>query len=164
VFCHEKPATSVSEGHLDGRTVVTGYTGGDAVMRASMGDPGWNATAATCATTWCHGGYSGTFTYETLDGTGASVPVTVSYAGTPRAPVWTQVDGTQGACGTCHAVPPRNGTWHSGSHGGLTNYNGCNLCHPGTRSDGTGFTDPSRHVNGQVDVYPTWGGACFGCH
>jgi hypothetical protein len=76
-------------------------------------------------------------------------------------PNWTRVDGTQAACGTCHGAPPRGPLWHGGAHGGG---NGCDLCHPGTRADGAGFTDPSRHMNGTVDVLPTWVSTCFGCH
>jgi hypothetical protein len=29
---------------------------------------------------------------------------------------------------------------------------------------GTGFTDPSTHVNGVVEVTPRWGSRCFNCH
>lgn len=163
-YCHQKPANVFDAGHLDGRAQVTGYTGADPVRKAAMTDPGWSATTATCATSWCHGGYSGTYSYQRDDGSGALVTVDVPFAGTPRSPLWTLVDGTQGACGTCHGVPPANGSWHSGNHGGLNDFNACSLCHAGVRADGSGFTDPARHVNGQVDVDARFVSACFGCH
>jgi predicted CxxxxCH...CXXCH cytochrome family protein len=161
VFCHEKPATMFAPAHFDGRTAVTGYTGTDAALLASVKDPGWNRTSATCATSWCHGSYSGTFTYTFDDGSGTQVQKNFAYRGTPVTPTWTRVDGTQAACGTCHGTPPRGPVWHSGGHGGG---NGCNLCHPGVRSDGSGFVDPSHHLDGVVDVTPTFVSACFGCH
>ncbi len=72
------------------------------------------------------------------------------------------MDGTQAACGSCHGLPPPVGTWHSGLHGGI--YNACDLCHPGTKADGTGFTDPSNHVNGVVNVTARYTSRCLNCH
>jgi hypothetical protein len=160
-FCHVKPASMFAPAHFDGRTAVTGYTGTDPALLSSLKDPGWNRTSATCATSWCHGGYRGTFTYWFDDGSGTQVQIDFAYAGKAARPTWTKVDGTQAACGTCHESPPRGSVWHSGLHAGG---NGCNLCHPGTKPDGTGFADSSRHVNGLVDVEPTWAASCFSCH
>jgi len=158
--CHVKPPLVFSPGHLDGATLVSGYTGSDPALQF-IADPGWNRTTITCSTSWCHGGYRGTFTYWFDDGSGTQVQIDFAYAGKAARPTWTKVDGTQAACGTCHGAPPRGSVWHSGLHGGG---NGCDLCHPGTKRDGTGFTDSSRHVNGLVDVEPTWGTSCFSCH
>jgi hypothetical protein len=89
------------------------------------------------------------------------VQVDFAYAGKGATPRWTQVDGTQAACGTCHDAPPRGQIWHSGAHGGG---NGCDLCHPGVKPDGSGFVDASRHVDGIVDVTAQFKSTCFGCH
>ena len=159
--CHEKPGVVLSPGHLDGATTVTGYTGADPSLQF-IGNPGWDRRTATCATSWCHGGYSGIYTYYRDDGSGTLVGIDVPYAGRASAPTWNQVDGTQAACGSCHGLPPPVGTWHSASHAGV--YNACDLCHPGTKPDGTGFTDPASHVNGVVEVRPRWVGPCFNCH
>jgi predicted CxxxxCH...CXXCH cytochrome family protein len=159
--CHQKPAVVFAPGHLDGTTVVTGYTGSDANLQ-NVKEPGWNATSASCSTSWCHGNYSGVFTYYQDDGSGTTVQVDYPYARTGSTPVWNLVDGTQGACGSCHGLPPSGGTWHSGAHGGA--YNSCALCHPGVNVDGTAFTDASRHVDGVVDVTPQWTSRCFACH
>ena len=164
--CHEKPAVVFSPGHLDGTTKVTGYTGADPGLQF-VKDPGWNRANVTCSTSWCHGAYSGTYTYFTEDGAGTEVQVDFAYAGRHATPRWTQVDGTQAACGTCHGAPPSpSGSWHSGSHGGAAGgaFNACSLCHPGVDATGAGFTDASRHVNGVVDVMPAWEGRCFNCH
>jgi hypothetical protein len=158
--CHVEPALVFSPGHLDGATVVTGYTGVDPALQF-VKDPGWSRASATCSTSSCHGGYSGTFTYLFDDGSGTPVPKVFAYAGKAARPTWTQVDGTQGACGTCHGAPPRGPVWHSGAHGGG---NGCDLCHPGVKPDGSGFVDASRHVDGIVDVTAQFKSACFGCH
>ena len=162
IVCHVKPASVLAPAHFDGRTAVTGYTGTDPVLLSSLKDPGWNRTSATCATSWCHGSYSGTFTYFMDDGSGTLEQRYFAYSGNATAPKWNQVDGTQGACGTCHGAPPARGWWHSGQHGGI--YNACNLCHPGVKPDASGFTDVSRHVDGVVDVVPHWSSPCFNCH
>ncbi|MGA8892722.1 MAG: CxxxxCH/CxxCH domain-containing protein [Anaeromyxobacteraceae bacterium] len=159
--CHMKPAVVFAPGHLDGATTVTGYTGTDARYQF-VKDPGWNRSTATCATTWCHGGYTGTFTYFRDDGSGTLEQVSVNYAGRAARPVWTAVDDTQDRCGSCHGAPPGNGTWHNPLHGGV--YGACDLCHPGVSPDGTAFLDASQHVNGVVDVTPAWSSACFNCH
>ncbi len=78
--CHQKPSVVFSPGHLDGSTTVTGYTGTDPSLQF-IGDPGWNRTSATCSTSWCHGGYSGTYTYYRDDGSGTLVQVDFAYAG-----------------------------------------------------------------------------------
>jgi predicted CxxxxCH...CXXCH cytochrome family protein len=149
-------------GHLDGTTKVTGYTGTDPAMQ-SIGNPNWNRNSATCSASWCHGGYSGVYVYPKSDGAGGVTQVAFWYYGNFVTPTWTNVDGTQAACGTCHGSPPATGGyWHSGTHGNGSN--ACSLCHPGVDGTGTGFLDPSRHVDGTVDVTPRWGSRCFNCH
>jgi predicted CxxxxCH...CXXCH cytochrome family protein len=159
--CHQKPAVVFSPGHLDGTTRVTGYTGSDPGLQ-SVTDPSWNRASATCATSWCHGNYSGTFSFRNTEGD----DVTIGYSGTPASPSWTRVDGTQGACGTCHALPPQNGQWHNPFHarGFSPNGSACSLCHPGVKADGSGFVDVALHVDGRVDVTPAWGLDCVACH
>ncbi len=159
--CHQKPSVVFSPGHLDGSTTVTGYTGSDPSLQF-IGDPGWNRTAATCATSWCHGGYSGVYTYYRDDGSGNLFAIDIPYAGLASTPKWNQVDGTQATCGTCHGLPPSVGYWHSGLHGGV--YNACDICHPGTKPDGTGFNDATNHVNGVVNVAARYTTRCFNCH
>ncbi len=86
-----------------------------------------------CTNTYCHG-------------------TTLMTGGTLTVPSWTTVDGSQSACGTCHGLPP------GGTHPSTTSP--CSTCHPTMNAAGT-ITDPSRHINGIVDVLPM---TCTTCH
>jgi predicted CxxxxCH...CXXCH cytochrome family protein len=120
--CHAVPTNLA---HIDGdsspRFGTLARTGGSA--------PQWSPATASCATTYCHG--------DTLSG------------GTVTAPVWTRVDGTQAACGTCHSTPPPAPHPDSSS---------CGACH-------TGYSESSVnaavHVDGTVQVSAA---ACGACH
>jgi hypothetical protein len=159
-YCHEKPADVFAPTHLNGQVLVTGYTGTDPTALAAIGNPTWDRTAQTCATAYCHGNYSGTFTYFFQGGDGTLEEKTVTYAGTPAQPVW-----TSGAapCGSCHAVPPpaaASGLWHGNHRGGTA----CDLCHPDVNAAGTAITNLARHADGVLDVAPRWSSPCFVCH
>jgi predicted CxxxxCH...CXXCH cytochrome family protein len=100
--------------------------------------PSWSAMNATC-TNYCHG---------------ASIT-----GGSLAAPVWTKVDGTQAACGTCHGLPPASP--HPIVTGGLT---ACAGCHAGTvNADGTINVAGGLHVDGSVQL-AGGSGSCTGCH
>jgi predicted CxxxxCH...CXXCH cytochrome family protein len=134
--CHSVPADALAAGHVDAVVSVTGYTGSDPTWKAvAAGAPGWNATTLTCSTTYCHGGIAG--------GTLTDGKLT--------APKWTQVDGTQAACGTCHGSPPVS-SWGHG-YPPAHNNNACTFCHYDVADDrGTTITNPAAHINGVVDV------------
>jgi predicted CxxxxCH...CXXCH cytochrome family protein len=156
--CHVVPTDALTPGHIDGPTATVTFGG---VATAGSATPRWDRAAATCATSYCHGSYSGTFTYQSYDwGIQDFVDVTVSYTGAGTTPTWT---GGPMTCTSCHAAPPPSGAWHSGAHGGPGG-DACSLCHPGVNDAGTAFTDPSHHVDGVVDVTPGWKSTCFGCH
>jgi len=100
--------------------------------------PVWNGVS--CASTYCHGG-------------------TLAAGGTITQPKWTQVDGTQAACGTCHAIPPPTSSGHPAVAGGLT---ACAQCHPATMNpDGTLNVAGGKHMNGALEAL---GGTCTSCH
>jgi predicted CxxxxCH...CXXCH cytochrome family protein len=133
-----------------------------------QGAPAWNGASASCSATYCHGNYSGTFSFTFYD-----TPDSWNYARNSAAPVW---NGGPMTCGSCHAIPPNNAGWHNGYHGPAGG-NDCQLCHPdavgtikpvpgaATTVTGAAITDPKRHVNGIIDVVPRWDvGDCFGCH
>lgn len=86
---------------------------------------------ARCASTYCHG-------------------ATLGAGGTDTAPSWTGGQA-EAACGTCHSIPPPA----SSGHPQTTN---CGSCHPGYTATSV---DPSKHVNGVVDVLPM---TCTSCH
>jgi predicted CxxxxCH...CXXCH cytochrome family protein len=60
---------------IPGSPLAGGGTGGGLQIPGAS----WNATALTCAGTYCHGG---------------------------AEPAWTRLDQGEAACGTCHGVPP----------------------------------------------------------
>ena len=124
--CHVVPADALSPGHIDPRPAELAWTG---TAIADGASPTFDGTR--CSGAYCHG--------ETL----------VS-GGTITRPVWTAVDGTQAACGTCHGLPP------SAPHTARTD---CGTCH-GAVYNGTTFVDRTRHVDGIVDI----SGGCDACH
>ncbi len=132
--CHRVPAST--SGHPSGvldLTFGTLATTGGAIPR-------FDAASATCASTYCHGS-------------------TLAAGGSNTTPLWTRVDGSQAACGTCHGVPPPTTSGHPSVTGGLT---ACAQCHPATmNADGTVNVAGGKHVNGIVDVS---GGSCTSCH
>jgi predicted CxxxxCH...CXXCH cytochrome family protein len=74
-------------------------------------------------------------------------------------PVWTQVDGTQSKCGSCHGAPPPDP--HPTGQAAAN----CASCHPTMEENSLVFRDPDRHIDGHVDVTdaPATGG-CTSCH
>jgi predicted CxxxxCH...CXXCH cytochrome family protein len=95
--------------------------------RTSGVNPAFNETSLQCSNTYCHG--------ATLVG------------GANKLPVWSQTNYlTAAGCGTCHGFPP-----NIAPHAGVTP-TGCINCHTHVNATGTGFTDPTKHVNGSIDV------------
>jgi hypothetical protein len=157
--CHVVPTDALSPGHADGATATLTWS----AMAVSGGAaPQWNRSNATCSSTYCHGSYSGVFSYNTWDfGLDQPVPMTMSYSGGRATPTWT---GGPMSCGSCHGNPPAGtGNWHAPSHGGGSD---CDLCHPdaATTPAGNAITDLSLHINGTVEVSPQWTPRCFFCH
>jgi len=145
--CHAVPATVGARSHIDepgsAPTPADVVFGGLAIVDGAS--PRWDRATASCAASYCHGG--------TLSG------------GTNVAPLWTKVDGTQAACGTCHGLPPAT------IHGGVTPHptlpvagdtRQCNGCHPGTvAADGKVDVPGGLHIDGVVEVGAR---ACTACH
>ncbi len=145
--CHVVPATYVSAGHL-GTDSIAEMTWGPLAKPASI----WNRTANTCASTYCHGNFSGGTTANT--------------------PVWTGTN--QAACGSCHDVGA-NPTLLGGRHRKhvVSEGLGCFNCHATTVDAAKNIIGPAVHVDGQFTVKfaagtGTYsGGTCTepgGCH
>lgn len=99
--------------------------------------------AGTCSTTYCHG-----------------IGIKNNWPGANnRTPSWGDTTYLTGVaandCAQCHGYPP------GGGHPGATPST-CKDCHPGVNDTGTGFTDPSTHVDGTVQA--TGGDDCNSCH
>lgn len=126
--CHLVPATVDAPGHIDGLAEVF-PAGAGQLARTGGAAPSWGADG-TCSGVYCHG-------------------ATLGAGGTSQRPQWTQVDGTQAACGTCHAIPP------PAPH---TSSTACGTCHDGYSATAV---DLDHHVDGLVEIS---GIACAGCH
>ncbi|MBZ0234485.1 MAG: CxxxxCH/CxxCH domain-containing protein [Deltaproteobacteria bacterium] len=125
--CHVVPATLGAPGHIDGDNRA------EVTFGPLAGASSWDGT--TC-TTGCHGN--------------------AAWGGTRPTPTWTQVDGTQSTCGSCHGAPPPP------PHPTDTN---CAACHPTMEENSLAFRDPASHINGVIDLAgPGATGGCTTCH
>ncbi len=126
---------------------------------AGSATPSYDAASATC-TNYCHG--------QTLRQGG----------GTNTRPVWTRVDGSQAACGSCHGSPPADDPHYLHAQPSQRNI-ACGVCHPaGYAIDAVGPEAVPLHVNGVRNVNTTtlsdwnpaapgpngWTGTATGCH
>jgi predicted CxxxxCH...CXXCH cytochrome family protein len=138
--CHASRGDVITDAaHVDGNgtaEVVFGAlarTGGKAPVytRAS-------ATSATCASTYCHGAFTG--------GVSSGVGATVSWTSTTAA-----------TCTSCHGSPPSTGkhSKHVGGEGVA-----CYVCHNAVVTASNAIADATLHVNGAKDVRlgGTWSG------
>ncbi len=136
VACSECHLVPSSPTHSNG---VVDLTFGPLATTAGA-QPSFDASQATCASTYCHGS-------------------TLNAGGSNTTPIWTRVDGTQAACGTCHGLPPPASTGHPTVTSGLA---ACVSCHPDTmNADGTVNVAGGKHMNGVVDAA---GLSCTSCH
>ncbi|MFL5260945.1 MAG: CxxxxCH/CxxCH domain c-type cytochrome, partial [Anaeromyxobacteraceae bacterium] len=125
--CHVVPtAVPHSNGTVDIVFGASAKVGGAA--------PAWNATAGSCAATYCHG---------TLPGADAKY-------GLAAAPTW--ANAASGQCGTCHGIPPAGATGHP-------QRTDCGACHDGYTQTTVNL---ALHVNGVKDVSSTACTGCHG--
>jgi predicted CxxxxCH...CXXCH cytochrome family protein len=122
--CHLLPERVLDPGHVDSFGPAEVTFSGVSVAFGAM--PSY--VAGGCSNTACHGG---------------SFPVRGhDSGGTLTAPLWTVVDGSQAACGTCHGLPPpRPHPYHAED---------CGRCHENLSLDGKTFLRPELHVDGIV--------------
>lgn len=122
--CHLVPEHVLDPGHLDSaRPAEVVFSG---VATSFGAEPSYEN--GTCTNTYCHG---------------AVFPDGDDSGGSFKEPEWTLVDGTQTACGGCHAIPPR-----ARPHPDVLY---CAYCHQTMNSDNTTFSHPELHVDGKVD-------------
>ena len=128
--CHPNqttPGESYIASHIDG-------------LPAEISIPGYDATAATCADTYCHGNFQSAKSQSQHPFGFASDMI----SGNNFTPVWTTVNGTQAECGTCHGLPPVG-------HIAATLDN-CYTCHPGVVDNMGNIADPTKHDDGNVTL------------
>ncbi len=181
--CHAKPDSPYTPGHIDqGRvnnglstTLTFGALAHNSYTSAAH-DPSYNSATGQCSNVWCHGSgmnsNEGTGPYQSVGPAGQTGPLGQLYdggtLGTPLVPTWNQpfITGNAGAsgpasssggdCTKCHSYPPA-APLPGYRHYGYTVGPDCTKCHTHLNTTATGFTDPSKHVNGQVD-------SCYNCH
>lgn len=139
VECHLVPSQITDPGHND-TALPAEIVFGTLAKKGNL-TPVWNGT--TCANVYCHGKFTG---------------------GLNVNPVWTTVNGTQAACGTCHARPPNTGEHRDDDHRNLS----CSACH------GSNYSSTSvriaDHINGMKDVggpgsqIQTWNATTKSCN
>lgn len=138
--CHAVPAKLDSKGHLDHAPPASVFPNDNGRLAwAFNATPVYNPASATCGGVACHGG--GVFPF--VD----TAPALI------RTPSWTG-GPAQAACGTCHGLPPRDGSL--GHNAALTQP--CALCHSGTVYPDGGIRITllpdggisSRHMDGKI--------------
>jgi len=128
--CHVVPTYVDDPNHVDPLPAEVTF----GVLAATDGAmPSWDReVGVNCSQVYCHG--------ATLTG------------GTNTAPIWTTVDKSQVACGTCHGNPPPS------PH---TQRVDCQNCHPGTlRPNGMIDVAGGQHIDGRLQLQTQ----CSGCH
>jgi predicted CxxxxCH...CXXCH cytochrome family protein len=123
--CHVVPRSITDPGHLDSASPAELTFSGAAV--ASGVKPVYRN--GSCRDTSCHG---------------ANLASGNDSGGSNTNPVWTKVDGSQAACGTCHGLPPPP----PHPYGSLNPV--CSTCHEDMAPDNTSFVRPDLHADGIV--------------
>jgi len=104
---------------------------GGVLSKANGAAPVFSLATLQCTNTYCHG--------STLEGFDLDPNVI-------RTPAWgTPFQGIH--CDKCHGYPPI-----TAGHGSIPGPTQCINCHPHVNASGTGFTDPTKHINGTIDV------------
>jgi predicted CxxxxCH...CXXCH cytochrome family protein len=127
--CHVVPVDHDDPGHRDTALPAELTWGTLATLDGAI--PAWNGT--TCSGIYCHGS-------------------TMPLGG--FIPTWTDLDGSEAACGTCHG---NSTTIDTGKHSRhvISNDLECNLCHDSINEYGVG--DHTAHIDGVLGVYPPLG-------
>jgi predicted CxxxxCH...CXXCH cytochrome family protein len=121
--CHLVPKTVLTPGHIDTPPPAEVVLSGTSIAFGK----GARLENGRCVDSSCHG---------------AAFPGGHASGGSLTTPSWAVVDGTQAACGTCHALPPpRPHPYFSED---------CGRCHKDLSADGKSFLRPELHVDGVV--------------
>jgi len=137
--CHIVPTKFASAGHIDNSAKAEVTFGSFTNRGPSKGS--YNASNNTCANTYCHGN----FEFSKATSAYPFVYTEDKMTGNNYSPKWTKVDGTEGKCGTCHGLPP---TGHQAQ-----SLKSCATCHTGVVNNLGKIIDPTKHINGKVNVF-----------
>lgn len=125
--CHVVPNDIFDEGHID-------FTPNAELNWGTLASAGGVTpelrTDLKCENSYCHGNFA--------SGTKENMPL------------WTTVDGSQAACGTCHEFPPVGASRNLGfSH--IPSLTQCYYCHSSVVDANNYIIDKSKHINGIID-------------
>lgn len=120
-----------------GQNYISSHADG---LPAEVSIPGYNTSTYTCSNTVCHGN----FTFPKANSTNQWAYTAETITGNNATPLWTKVDGTQAACGTCHGLPP---TGHIAA-----DLNLCVDCHADVINEAGEIIAPLLHADGNVQL------------
>jgi len=107
----------------------------------------FSASSGTCANTYCHGNFqlklSDVPQYSWAFETGATV-----MTGNNKTVKWTQLDGSQAPCGSCHGTP--DGYISPVGHIKVSIHQ-CVSCHSTVVDINGNIIDKTKHINGQIN-------------
>lgn len=137
--CHMEPSSFSADGHLDDGPAMAELLFSDLATNDGALAATYDPASRTCSNVYCHGGFeflksesSNPFIYTDDAITGNSLPIG-----------WTDVGSGAAVCGTCHGLPP---TGHSP-------ISACQNCHGSVVDANKNIIDPSKHINGEIDVF-----------
>lgn len=146
--CHNVPGSVFAPGHLDTQLPAELNFNGPLGNKGTT--PSFDSGSLTCANTYCHGNFSISK---------ASAPAADQYVftgdqitGENFSPVWTKVDGSQKACGSCHALPPKGHIGYGNPPSLPITSCGNSGCHDGVVDANGNILDKTKHINGVVNV------------
>ena len=136
--CHNIPGGVYATGHIVGSQaqVVMGNYLANLETNASgtpvIPNPTYDPVTGTCSGTYCHGAFKNGNTSNTV--------------------TWT--DSTSAACGTCHGNPNGATLALKALPGGTHEQSNtqCSTCHGGVVNASLGFTNPSKHGDGKLNL------------
>lgn len=137
--CHIVPDKFNSPGHIDNSLNAEVIFG--SFSSSGVSAPSYNFSDNKCSNTYCHGN----FEFKKENSNYQFGYVDDKIIGNNYQPIWNKVDGTQGACGTCHGLPPK---------GHLeVEPKSCGTCHVGVVDKYGKIIDKSKHINGKIDLF-----------
>jgi predicted CxxxxCH...CXXCH cytochrome family protein len=130
--CHDLPSNFSDPAHIDMETpgkaeVMFSNAMASITTIGTVGTPAFNAADATCANTYCHGNFTN---------------------GNNKTVAWKGTD--QAKCGSCHGDESTGSPLPRAPHPQNDN---CAFCHAGVVDANRNIIDPSRHVNGILNVF-----------
>jgi len=141
--CHTVPAVWNAPGHITGMgaevvfndTLANLPTGGGLYVPANLT---YLRSSTSCQNTYCHGNWVA----RRATSSNPAYYTDSVMVGNNTSPVW--VGGSaEASCGSCHGLPPTG-------HLAVT---ACSGCHSGVVNGQGTIIDPTKHINGKINVF-----------